>query len=103
MILQFINNSAVFYIDIAEKNNIKTMLYHDRWSQDNQTELVLSETTECQSVFDKFLRFFYTADISVTVDTSVGILCLADKYCVGNMTFVEEPLEKRFIQEIFIL
>jgi hypothetical protein len=44
-----------------------------------------SETTECQSVFDKFLRFFYTADISVTVDTSVGILCLADKYCVLSL------------------
>lgn len=73
------------FVLAKDSDVFKTMLYHDRWSQDNQTELVLSETTECQSVFDKFLRFFYTADISVTVDTSVGILCLADKYCVLSL------------------
>lgn len=73
------------FVLAKDSDVFKTMLYHDHWSQDNKTDLVLSETEECQGVFDKFLRFFYTADISVTVETSVGILCLADKYCVSSL------------------
>ncbi len=53
----------------------------------------LSETPECVAVFDKFLRYLYTAEISISTSTAVGVLCLADKYnveslkalCVGYM------------------
>lgn len=73
------------FVLAKDSDVFRTMLYHDHWSQDNKEELVLSETAECRAVFDKFLQYFYTADISVTVDTSIGILCLADKYCVQSL------------------
>ena len=71
----------------------RTMLYGDRWKQGQETEIVLTESPECQAVFDVFLKFLYTAEMNISAETSVGILCLADKYnivslktlCVGFM------------------
>ncbi|XP_052078674.1 BTB/POZ domain-containing protein 17-like isoform X1 [Mytilus californianus] len=77
--------SAHKFVLAKDSDVFRAMLYDDNWSKDNQTELALSETPECRAVFDKFLRYFYTADISVTVESSVGILCLADKYCVTSL------------------
>ncbi|XP_045202761.2 BTB/POZ domain-containing protein 17-like [Mercenaria mercenaria] len=79
---------------LAKSSDVfRTMLYGDGWTQGQDQELILTESDECQAVFDVFLRFMYTAEVTVTVDTAVGILCLADKYnvtslkslCVGYM------------------
>lgn len=79
---------------LAKSSDVfKTMLYGDSWAQNEAHELILTESDECRAVFDVFLRFMYTAEVTVTVDTAVGILCLADKYdvtslkslCVGYM------------------
>ena len=48
-------------------------------------EIELEETSDCQAVFDRFLRYLYTAEVSITTSTAVGILCLADKYNVGSL------------------
>ncbi|XP_033743925.1 BTB/POZ domain-containing protein 17-like isoform X2 [Pecten maximus] len=71
---------------LAKSSDVfRTMLYESRWSQENSSEFELSESMECQCVFDKFLRFLYTAEISIRVETAVGILCLADKYNVTSL------------------
>ncbi|XP_021371214.1 BTB/POZ domain-containing protein 17-like isoform X2 [Mizuhopecten yessoensis] len=71
---------------LAKSSDVfRTMLYESRWSQENSSEFELSESIECQIVFDKFLRFLYTAEISIRVETAVGILCLADKYNVISL------------------
>ena len=62
----------------------RTMLYEHGWNnQSNEVEL--EETPECQAVFDKFLRYLYTAEISISTMSAVGILCLADKYFVASL------------------
>lgn len=71
---------------LAKSSDVfRTMLYGDGWSKGDETELILTESEECQAVFDVFLRFMYTAEVAVTVDTAVGILCLADKYNVISL------------------
>lgn len=79
---------------LAKSSDVfRTMLYGDGWTQGQDTDLILTESEECQAVFDVFLRFMYTAEVTVTVETAVGVLCLADKYnvtslkalCVGYM------------------
>ena len=71
---------------LAKSSDVfRTMLYESRWSQENMEEIELSETQECQTVFEKFLRFLYTAEVTITVETAVGILCLADKYNVTSL------------------
>ncbi|XP_060565080.1 BTB/POZ domain-containing protein 17-like [Ruditapes philippinarum] len=79
---------------LAKSSDVfRTMLYGDGWTQSQNNELILTESEECQAVFDIFLRFMYTAEVTVSVETAVGVLCLADKYnvtslkalCVGYM------------------
>ncbi|KAL4230862.1 BTB/POZ domain-containing protein 17 [Mactra antiquata] len=79
---------------LAKSSDVfRAMLYGETWTEGSQTELILTESEECQAVFDVFLKFMYTAEVTVTVETAVGILCLADKYnvtslkslCVGYM------------------
>ena len=60
-------------------------------SVESESEIVLEETPSCQSVFDKFLRYLYTAEVTITISTAVGILCLADKY---NVTSLKELCTK---------
>ncbi|KAJ8298019.1 hypothetical protein KUTeg_024550 [Tegillarca granosa] len=71
---------------LAKSSDVfRTMLYEGRWSSRNMNEIELSETQECQVVFEKFLRFLYTAEILINVESAVGILCLADKYNVSSL------------------
>ena len=71
---------------LAKSSDVfRTMLYGDGWVQGDETDLILNETEECQHVFDTFLKFMYTAEVAVSVDTAVGILCLADKYNVTSL------------------
>ena len=61
------------------------MLYDPQWMESGQTDLKLSETGECETVFDRFLRYLYKAEIDISTSTAVGILCLADKYNVSSL------------------
>jgi len=71
---------------LAKSSDVfRTMLYEKNWSQDSKEEIELEETMDCQAVFDKFLRYLYTAEVSITTSTAVGILCLADKYNVASL------------------
>lgn len=63
----------------------RTMLYEHGWNQTLQKVVELEETPECQAVFDKFLKYLYTAEISISIMSAVGILCLADKYFVASL------------------
>ena len=71
---------------LAKSSDVfRTMLYDDRWKQGGESELVLTESPECQAVFDVFLKFLYTAEMDICADISVGILCLADKYNIASL------------------
>lgn len=71
---------------LAKSSDVfRTMLYEKNWSHGMKAEIDLEETTECQNVFDKFLRYLYTAEVSISNSTAVGILCLADKYNVSSL------------------
>ena len=77
----------------------RTMLYSQSWTQrvtSSQAdhgdpnhfglpEIDLEETEECRKYFDTFLKFLYTAEVSISVESAVGILCLADKYSVTSL------------------
>lgn len=71
---------------LAKSSDVfRTMLYESPWTQSTSKEVELSETPECRAVFDRFLRFLYTAEISINTEAAVGILCLADKYNVNSL------------------
>lgn len=71
---------------LAKSSDVfRTMLYEKNWSQGIKAEITLEETGDCQVVFDRFLRYLYTAEVSISSSTAVGILCLADKYNVNSL------------------
>lgn len=77
----------------------RTMLYSQSWTQQVTSaasdtgelnhfglpEIELEETEECRKYFDTFLKFLYTAEVSISMESAVGILCLADKYSVTSL------------------
>ncbi|KAK3740983.1 hypothetical protein RRG08_005674 [Elysia crispata] len=77
----------------------RTMLYSQSWTQRVASvtadsgnpnhfglpEIELEESEECRKYFDTFLKFLYTAEVSISVESAVGILCLADKYSVTSL------------------
>ncbi|CAF0900046.1 unnamed protein product [Adineta ricciae] len=61
---------------------LATLLYSQQWASSNG-EILLEEQDECQGeVFEKFLKFFYTAQVTLDTTNVLGLLCLADKYNV---------------------
>ncbi|ELT88153.1 hypothetical protein CAPTEDRAFT_228846 [Capitella teleta] len=71
---------------LAKSSDVfRKLLYENCWSEEKSKEITLSEAPECQAVFEPFLRYLYTAEVSISTDTAVGILCLADKYNVASL------------------
>lgn len=69
---------------LAKSSDVfRTMLYDKAWKGNNERDL--KETPECEVVFDKFMKYLYTAEVCISPPTAVGILCLADKYNVGSL------------------
>ena len=68
---------------LAKSSDVfRAMLYDEAWSDTREKEMTLNESPECTAVFDRFLRYLYTAEVVIGADSAVGILCLADKYQV---------------------
>ena len=53
----------------------RTMLYSKEWTHSGMPEVQLNESSECETYFDRFLKFLYTAKVNISVDSAVGILC----------------------------
>ncbi|GAB1599517.1 galectin-3-binding protein B-like isoform X1 [Argonauta hians] len=71
---------------LAKSSDVfRTMLYESRWKEKNTSSIDLNESAECQAVFNRFLRYLYTAEIKINPESAVGVLCLADKYNVASL------------------
>ena len=63
----------------------RTMLYDKKWQHAGLPQIDLNESDECERCFEPFLKFLYTAEVQISTDSAVGILCLADKYSVMSL------------------
>lgn len=58
---------------IANSSDVlKTLLYEERWNENNSHTITLNETEECESVFEPFLKFLYTASIELNLVNVIG-------------------------------
>lgn len=62
------------------------MLLNKQWSEAQESRVILQENSQCTTVFDKFLAFFYTGRVCITQQCVLPLLCLADKYNVKVCT-----------------
>ncbi|CAF0786741.1 unnamed protein product [Adineta steineri] len=64
---------------------LATLLYSHHWTS-AEAEIILEEQDECHGdVFEKFLKFFYTAKVTLHETSVIGLLYLADKYNVQSL------------------
>ncbi|XP_070198326.1 BTB/POZ domain-containing protein 17-like isoform X2 [Littorina saxatilis] len=63
---------------LAKSSEVFRTILYDK--QVGLPEIDLEMSEECQLHFEPFLRFLYTAEVQICVNSAVGILCLADKY-----------------------
>eukprot|EP00057_Strongylocentrotus_purpuratus_P009724 XP_011664198.1 PREDICTED: BTB/POZ domain-containing protein 17 isoform X2 [Strongylocentrotus purpuratus] len=55
------------------------------WSDQQKKEIELVEEPECTEVFPAFLKFLYSCHIILTIENTLPILMLADKYNVCDL------------------
>lgn len=68
---------------LAKSSEVFRTILYDK--QVGLPEIDLEMSEECQLHFEPFLRFLYTAEVQICVNSAVGILCLADKYSVMSL------------------
>ena len=61
------------------------MFYGSTWKEGNGGDVKLEELQICADVFETFLRYFYSGSVSVTRETVIPIVTLADKYDVDSL------------------
>ncbi|XP_072020287.1 BTB/POZ domain-containing protein 17-like [Amphiura filiformis] len=64
----------------ASSEYFHRMFYGGEWKESNKNEIVLHETPDCESVFDTFIRYFYSGVLNVCPESVPHLLMLADKY-----------------------
>ena len=69
-------------------------MFLGEWKEAYNATVVLHDLPECQAVFPLFLSFLYCGHISLTVDSVLPIVMLADKYDVQPLA----ELCKRYVQ-----
>jgi len=61
------------------------MLTSDHWPEAGQSNVILQEAEECTEVFLDFLRYVYCGQVTLTCDSVLGLLVLADKYNIPDL------------------
>mgnify|MGYP002715726666 CR=1 FL=1 len=56
-----------------------------QWTESSESRVVLVETKECCEIFGDFLKYFYTGQIRINLQSVMPILTLADKYNVKDL------------------
>ena len=55
----------------------------------------LQETEEPAAVFEDFIKYLYTGNITLTLENVMGIIGLADKYEVEDLKEIAEQFQKK--------
>uniref|UniRef100_A0A182K4M6 BTB domain-containing protein n=1 Tax=Anopheles christyi TaxID=43041 RepID=A0A182K4M6_9DIPT len=69
----------------ASSDVFQVMLMNATWREFGDAIITLQEEDKCQGVFPQFLRYMYVGKMTISVDTAVYILKLADKYNIHDL------------------
>ncbi|KAJ8251439.1 hypothetical protein GJAV_G00221370 [Gymnothorax javanicus] len=81
--VQTVNSDEVKVIQAhALMLSLHSEVFEDLLQSRNSSTLVLTELSECAAVFEKFVRYLYCGEISVSLDQAIPLHKLASKYHV---------------------
>ncbi|KAK6617539.1 hypothetical protein RUM44_005127 [Polyplax serrata] len=69
----------------ASSEVFQVMLMNPQWSESSESRVVLVESKECCKIFGDFLKYFYTGQIRINLQSVMPVLLLADKYNVKDL------------------
>ncbi|XP_053678799.1 BTB/POZ domain-containing protein 17 [Anopheles nili] len=69
----------------ASSDVFQVMLMNATWREFGDAVITLQEEEKCHGVFPQFLRYMYIGKMTISVDTAVYILKLADKYNIHDL------------------
>ncbi|KAK2146021.1 hypothetical protein LSH36_639g01044 [Paralvinella palmiformis] len=61
------------------------MLTSEHWPDSGQSQLVLQEQEDCIPVFCDFLKYIYSGQVALSMESVLGLLVLADKYNIPDL------------------
>uniref|UniRef100_A0A8C5H7W5 BTB (POZ) domain containing 17b n=1 Tax=Gouania willdenowi TaxID=441366 RepID=A0A8C5H7W5_GOUWI len=76
---------------------LQSDVFEDLLLNRNSSAVVLRETADCAAVFDKFIRYLYSGDISVRLDQAISLHKLASKY---RVSVLQQGLTQYMIQHL---
>ena len=62
------------------------MLMNPEWNECRESVIELKEDPKCTVVFPQFLKYLYVGKIKISIQTSMPMLALADKYNIKDLT-----------------
>lgn len=69
----------------ASSDVFQVMLLNPHWSECKESVINLVEDPQSCLVFPQFLKYLYTGQVRISVETAYGILSLADKYNIKDL------------------
>jgi BTB/POZ domain-containing protein 17 len=69
----------------ASSDVFQCMLLNPQWQESKESVIHLKEDPQSSRVFPKFLKYLYTGQVRVSIDSAMPLLSLADKYNIKDL------------------
>lgn len=69
----------------ASSEVFQCMLLNNAWQECKESEIHLVEDPQCSRVFPQFLKYLYTGQVRISIETAMPLLSLADKYNIKDL------------------
>lgn len=69
----------------ASSEVFQIMLLNPNWSECKESIIELKEDPLCSAVFPQFLKYLYVGQIRITLESSMPLLALSDKYNITDL------------------
>lgn len=61
------------------------MLLNSHWLESKESTIQLFEDPKNSKVFPQFLKYLYTGQVKISIETAMPLLSLADKYNIKDL------------------
>lgn len=69
----------------ASSEVFQCMLMNPQWTECNKSIINLVEDQKCTEVFPQFLKYLYTGQVKISIESAMPLLSLADKYNIKDL------------------
>lgn len=80
------SNLFLFLVILSASSEVfQCMLLNNSWQESKESHIVLVEDPQCCKIFPLFLKYLYTGQVRISVESAMPLLKLADKYNIKDL------------------